>query len=108
MRVTGHYEIPSWFDEESPFRRAKGLVLKIVTAGPHQTLIVTQPGAGGLVAELLEASQWEDVLGTVAGYSSVLVLTHNKVFQDVIWHHLNYYLGEEGKKEAQGASRSAE
>jgi len=97
--VTGHYAIPAWFDEDAPFRRAKGLVSKIVTAGPHQILVVTLPGVGGFVAEAIEASNWEDVVGTIAGYSSVLVLTQNVIFQGVVWRHLSYYLSEEGKEQ---------
>ena len=106
VRVAGHYEIPSWFDEESPFRRAKDLVVKIATAGPYQTVIVTQPGAGGFVAEAVEASQWEDVVATVAGYSSVLILTENKFFQDVVWHHLKHYLDMDSKAEEQESAKT--
>jgi transcriptional regulator of arginine metabolism len=106
MRISGRYEIPDWIDDESPIKKAKGLVMKMATAGVHQVLLVTQPGAGGFVAEALEASQWEDVIGTVAGYGSVLVLTENKFFQDLVWHRLNYYLEPEPPKEEPGSAKT--
>ena len=107
MRIAGHYEIPSWFDEESPFLRARGLVLKMLKVEQTQLLLVTQPGAGGFVAELLEATQLEDVLAIHAGYSSVLVFSGNTIFRDVVWHHLTYYLGPEGEEEEPGSAKAA-
>lgn len=108
--VSGHYEFPSWNEEESPFWKTRGLVLKIATAGHHQTLLVTQPGAGPYVAEALEASHWEDIVGTVAGYSSVLILTQHKIFQDLIWGRLRRFLGVEGeaKKEEGETEKQSE
>jgi transcriptional regulator of arginine metabolism len=101
VRINGRYQILDWLqaDGESPIRKAKGVILKIATAGPHQMVIVTQPGAGAFVGEALEACGWEDVVATVAGYSSVLILTTNKFFQDIVWQLLNHYLGSEGEEE---------
>jgi transcriptional regulator of arginine metabolism len=95
LRVTGHYQLPSWFDEDAPFRRAKVLVLKMLKVEQTQLLLTTQPGAGGFVAEVLEATQLEDVVATLHGYSSVLVFSENTIFRDVVWHHLNSYLTED-------------
>jgi len=105
-RVRGQYEIPSWLDEESPFRKVKGPIMKIARVGDHQTLLVTQPGAGAFVGEALEASSWEDIIGTVAGYSSVLILTDHKFFQDLVWHRLKYFLGEGHGEEEQESSKT--
>jgi transcriptional regulator of arginine metabolism len=104
--IAGHYELPSWFDEDSPFRRTKGLVLKLAKIEQTMLLLVTQPGAGGFVAEALEATQLEDVLGTVAGYSSVLVFTENVFFRDLVGHRLNDYLSEDGEKKELGAAKA--
>jgi transcriptional regulator of arginine metabolism len=106
LRITGHYELPSWFDEDSPFRRTKGLVLKMLKVEQTQLLLVTQPGAGGFVAEALEATHLEDVLATHAGYSSVLVFTENTIFRDVVWHHLNSYLSEDGEGKKQEVAKA--
>jgi transcriptional regulator of arginine metabolism len=106
LRIRGHYELPSWFDEDSPFRRTKGLVLKMLKSEQTQLLLVTQPGAGGFVAEALEATHLEDVLATHAGYSSVLIFTENTIFRDVVWHHLNSYLTEDGKEKKRNAAQA--
>ena len=108
LRITGHYQLPSWFDEDSPFRRAKGLVLKMLKVEQTQLLLTTQPGAGGFVAEVLEATQLEDVVATLPGYSSVLVFSENTIFRDVVWHHLNSYLTEDGEGKEQEAAKADE
>jgi arginine repressor len=52
VRTQGYYEIPSWSEEEeeedgvSPFRRVIPFVRAVKPAGPYQTLVVTEPGAG--------------------------------------------------------------
>lgn len=106
MRVKGRYEFPDWIGGETPFRKARGFVLKMTVAGPHMILLVTQPGAGSFVADVLEASHWEDVVGTVVGYSSVLILTEHKFFQDIVWSQLKHYLGAESEEEEQDASKT--
>ena len=104
--VAGHYELPSWFDEDSPFLRTKGLVLKMMKVEQTQVLLVTQPGAAGFVAEALQATQLQDVVATLAGYNSVLVFSENVIFRDVVWHHLNYYLSEEGEKKERTSAQT--
>src|SRR5262245_55849947 len=51
VRTQGYYEIPSWSQEEeeegvSPFRRIIPFVRGVRPAGPYQTLLVTDSGAG--------------------------------------------------------------
>src|SRR5262245_43535152 len=70
VRLEEGYRIPSWIQDEdidSPFRKVLPFIVKAQAIGPHITLIVTQPGAGNSVAEAIEASEWEDIEGTVAG-----------------------------------------
>jgi transcriptional regulator of arginine metabolism len=109
--VDGHYELPSWDDEEvSPFQKVVRQIVKVKAAGPHLTLIVTKPGAGGAVAEAIEADGWEDIIGTVAGYSSVLVLTEIGFFQGLVFERIKGYfdseLGEEEHEALQPESQS--
>ncbi len=101
VRTRGHYEIPSWEDEEegSPFRRAVPFVREVRPAGPHQTILITEPGAGRMVARALDEAKWEDVVGTVDGDSSVLILTENIFFQKLVYERLKYYLTEDGEHE---------
>lgn len=104
VRTQGYYEIPSWADEEeedggSPFRRAAPFVRRVRQAGPYQLLLVTAPGAGRMVSQAINDSAWEDVVGTVDGDSSVLILTENSFFQRLVYERLKHYLTADGKRE---------
>src|SRR5262245_16541255 len=103
VRIEGRYQILDWLEpnEESPVRKAKGLVQRIMTVESNQILVVTERGAGMYFGEALEASGWEDIVGTLAGYSSVLIFTQNKFFRDLIWQLLHHYLGPEGEGKKQ-------
>jgi transcriptional regulator of arginine metabolism len=104
IRTRGYYEIPSWEEEEdeegvSPFRRVLPFVLAVRPAGPHQTLIVTRPGAGRIVAQAIDESEWEDIVGTIDGDSSVLILTENFFFQRLVYERLKYFVRSGGEYE---------
>lgn len=99
VRTRGYYEIPSWTaeDEEEPFRRVAPFVRKVRQAGPYQMLLVTDPGAGRVVCRAINDSRWEDVIGTVDGDSSVLILTENFFFQRLLYERLKYLLSAGGE-----------
>jgi transcriptional regulator of arginine metabolism len=102
VRTRGHYEIPSWSEQEagegiSPFRRVVPFVRAVKPAGPHQTLLVTDPGAGRVVAQAIAESEWEDIVGTIEGDRSVLILTENFFFQRLVYERLKYFLGADGE-----------
>lgn len=104
VRTRGFYEIPSWAEEEeeegvSPFRKAAPFIREVRQAGPHQLLLVTDPGAGRLVSQAILDSEWEDIVGTVNGDSSVLILTENFVFQRLVCQRLKYFLRADGERE---------
>lgn len=102
VRTRGHYEIPSWVDEEeqeSPFYKVVPFVRAVKPAGPYQTLLVTDPGAGRVVSQALNEAAWEDVIGTIDGDSSVLILTENFFFQRLVYHRLRHYLSAGGENE---------
>ena len=104
VRTRGHYEIPSWIGEEeeegvSPFRKAIPFVRAVKPSGPYQTLLVTDPGAGRLVSQAINESEWEDVVGTIDGDSSVLILTENFFFQRLVYQRLRYFLSADGENE---------
>jgi transcriptional regulator of arginine metabolism len=101
VRTRGHYEIPSWTEEEdeegvSPFRKVAPFVRAVKPAGPYQTLLITDPGAGRVVAQAIDESEWEDIVGTVNGDNSVLILTENFLFQRLVYERLKYFLGSAG------------
>ncbi len=74
-------------------------VREVKTAGPYQTLVVTDPGAGRVVSQAIAESVWEDVVGTVNGDSSVLILTENFFFQRLVYERLKYFLTDGGENE---------
>lgn len=86
------------------FERAAKYVTQVKFAGPNLTLLVTQPGAGALVAQSIEESEWDEVEGTVAGLNSVLVLTHDAFFQKLLSMRLQGYLRNDGVDEQTGAT----
>lgn len=102
VRTQGFYEIPSWSEEEeevSPFRKVVPFVRKVAQSGPYQLLLVTDPGAGRVVAQAINASEWEDIVGTVDGDSSVLILTENFLFQRLVYERLKYFATDSGEYE---------
>ena len=94
LRIQGRYQILDWLQEDdpSPVREARGLVTKIMSVEESQILVVTKRGAGIFVGDRLEESGWEDIIGTVVGYSSVHVFTQNKFFRDLVFLLLERYL----------------
>ncbi len=104
VRTQGYYEIPSWSEQEqeegiSPFRRAVPFIRQVRQAGPYQILLGTVPGAGRLVVQAINESAWEDIVGTVDGDSSVLILTENIFFQRLVYERLKYFLRAGGENE---------
>lgn len=96
VRVKGHYEIPDWNEDESPFQKVIPFIKRVKPCGPYQMLLVTDEGAGSVVAQAIDSSGWDDVLGTVAGYHSVLILTDGAFDQKLVYLRLRrYLLGEE-------------
>lgn len=86
------------------FERAAKHVKAVKPAGPHLTLLVTEPGAGALVAQTLEEAQWDEVEGTVAGLNSVLVLTRDAFSQKLLSHRLQGCLRDGGAEDTRGSS----
>ncbi|MFY9826477.1 MAG: hypothetical protein WAM82_34255 [Thermoanaerobaculia bacterium] len=103
VRSKGYYMIPSWSDEEqeqeSPFRKVVEFILEAKPAGPYQTLLITEPGAASLVAQVIDSSQWEDIVGTLAGDNSVLILTDHVFDQKLLFERLKYYMDAEPEEE---------
>lgn len=95
VRVGDAYRIPRKSEEESWFKGLLGYVIDFRPAGPHMTLIKAFPGAGPLVARVVESSGWEEVVGTVAGHDSALVLTATAFDQKLLLARLKKHFDEE-------------
>src|SRR5688500_2169138 len=96
-------------DEGGVFEKAAKYVKEVRPAGPHLTLLATEPGAGTLVAQAIEESKWDEIVGTVGGLNSVLILTRDALFQKLLLKRLQVYLRDngvedEGKPQAQKPS----
>lgn len=92
IHLGGRYCIPSWERaDESPFLKVLSLVLSVRTAGPNHTVIKTPKAAGPLVGVAIDDSKWEEVVASLASYSSVVVLTENKASQDLLLHRLKFF-----------------
>jgi transcriptional regulator of arginine metabolism len=95
VRLGDQYVLPDSFGILSPFQKVAGFVKEVKPAGPYLTLLVTEPAAGHVVAQAIDASGWDDVVGTVAGPNSVLVLTDGAFDQKLLFARLRRYLEEE-------------
>lgn len=94
LRIGDHWRLPDWA-EDSPFSKVVDYVEEVKPAGPYMTLIKTLPGAGAVVAQAIDASPWDDVVGTVAGINSVLVLTEDAFDQKLLFLRLERYLEDD-------------
>jgi transcriptional regulator of arginine metabolism len=92
IRLRDQWVLPDSFGVVSPFAKVTGFVKEVKPAGPYLTLLVTEPAAGHVVAQAIDASGWDDVVGTVAGSNSVLVLTDGAFDQKLLFARLRRYL----------------
>ena len=97
VRIRGQWMLIGVHDV-GVFERVAKHVTEVRFAGPHLMLLKTQPGAGALVAQALDESEWDEVEGTVAGLNSVLILTHDAFFQKIVNVRLQGYLRDSVKE----------
>ena len=85
VRVEGVYDIPSWAQPpDSEFERVREYIRTVQTAGPHQMLVTTDAGAARLVARAVDQEKWPEVVGTLLGDDTFLILTKDIVFQKLL------------------------
>lgn len=97
VRIRGQWMLIGVHDV-GVFERVAKHVTEVRFAGPHLMLLKTQPGAGALVAQALDESEWDEIEGTVAGLNSVLILTHDAFFQKIVNVRLQGYLRDSVKE----------
>jgi transcriptional regulator of arginine metabolism len=101
VRIRGEWMIIGGHDV-GVFERVAKHVTEVRFAGPNLMLLRTQPGAGALVGQALDESEWDEVEGTVAGLNSVLILTHDAFFQRIVNLRLQGYLRDDGVEDTPG------
>ena len=96
-RINGFYGFPrNPRGAEEEFTRVIAFVRQATSVGTCMTLLKTDANAGPLVARAIDAGDWQEVAGTVAGPDSVLVLTDDLVDdQAKFWERLDRLLGFE-------------
>ena len=109
FRVDGVYELPDQTYDDTEFQRVKIFMREARPAGPFQSLILTEYNCGTLVARAIDATGFREVVGTVAGTDSVLVLTENEAGQRRFFNRLNQFMTPESQwKENQKAKARKE
>ena len=101
VRIRGQWMLVGIHDV-GVFEKVAKHVTEVRFAGPNLMLLKTQPGAGALVAQALDESEWDEVEGTVAGLNSVLILTHDAFFQRIVNVRLQGYLRDGGIDDSTG------
>lgn len=77
-RQDGEYHLPEETEVGYGLEDLQRFVRRAATAGPHQVLLVTKEDAAGLVARIIEESQWPEVVGTLpSAHDKVLVLVES-------------------------------
>lgn len=95
IRLGEKWVLPDWLGTPSPIEKVADYILEARSAGPHQTLMTTTPGAGPIVAKAVDDSAYEYVVGTVAGFNSVLILTSTLFDQKMLFARFKHDLHRE-------------
>lgn len=92
-RVKGTYVIsPARIDGAWDFEALVGLVEAVTRSGPYNTVIQTIPDAARLVARTIEAAGWDEIVGSVAGESTIFIATRTEEDQNRLFERLKKYL----------------
>ena len=97
IRINGVYGFPRHpRGAEDEFKRVMEFIHYISSVGSCMTILKTEANAGPFVARAIDAGKWPEVVGTVAGPDSVLVLTDDTVDdQGRLWERLDRLFGWE-------------
>jgi transcriptional regulator of arginine metabolism len=71
-----------------------GLLRGVVAAGPNILVVQTPPGSANAVAEAIDRVRWPEVVGTLAGDNTLLVLTRSRRYQQRVEARLEELLKE--------------
>ncbi|HEX4964551.1 MAG TPA: arginine repressor [Thermoanaerobaculia bacterium] len=81
VRVDGVYELPALAPPpDSEFERVREFIRTVQTVGQHRALVTTDAGAARIVARAVDLEKWPEVVGTVSGEDSFVILTKDIVF----------------------------
>src|SRR5262245_6492933 len=91
--VEGHYEIPTWNDDDgkNPLENLLGLIKGARAVADNFIFIDTQPDAGKIVGRAVKAGLAKDILGVHAADDSVQIYTRDKDAQMEAYARLRVY-----------------
>lgn len=95
-RVKGIYEVPARPADPAPFLKVLTHIKSARPVAPYYVLIVTEPNAGVLVARGVDAAGFREVMGTVAGADSVLLLTDSDSAQKRLFNRIKMLFAGKG------------
>jgi len=92
-RMEGQYHLPAETEVGHGLDDLERFLRRGQTAGPFQLLLTTQPEAAGLVARIIDDSQWPEVVGALSSASDkVLVLTESLGQQNRLLKRLKAFM----------------
>jgi transcriptional regulator of arginine metabolism len=94
VRVDGRYRLDSWdgFEQEEELVRVFAFVIKAETAGPHTTVMITQPDAAPMVAAVLRKAAWTEVAGVLAEANTLFIATISHNAQKLLFRRIRALL----------------
>jgi len=88
-KLGGRYVAPSApAPDPAPLEDVAHYLRGVKPAGPHLTVVFTQPGTAQTVGLGLDRSAWREIVGTVAGDDTVFVATAGARDQTRLLHRL--------------------
>jgi transcriptional regulator of arginine metabolism len=94
VRIEGRYRLGTWdgFEEEDELVRVFAFVMKAETAGPHTTVMTTQPNAASMVATTLRNAAWPEVVGVLAEANTLFIATVSHNAQKLLFRRIRALL----------------
>ena len=80
----GHYSLPDEWDTTPPLESLLPTLLQTVEGVDHMLVIRTMKGGAQTVAAGLDWEEWPEILGTLAGDDTILIILRDKGMLPVI------------------------
>ena len=74
---TGHYSLPEEWESTPPLESLLPTLFRSVDGVDHMLVIHTLKGAAQTVAAAIDSEEWPEVVGTLAGDDTILIIVRN-------------------------------
>ena len=95
VKTAGGYQELSSADEQESLPQLGGLIsdyLRDVRIAQNQVVLKTDPGHASIIAVALDSEDWPEVVGTIAGDDTVLVVAKDNATAEVVRSQLLAFL----------------